>query len=109
VNGGRWRVSTSGATRPLWSRDGRELFYLDADRRLTTVSVQTAAHFAAGPATTLFETKRFGLEGLARNFDVAPDGRRFVFIKNLPIPADARRLVIVQNWSEELKERVPAR
>ena len=109
VKGGRWQVSTSGATRPLWSRDGRELFYLDADRRLTTVSVQTAPHFANGPAITLFETKRFGVEGIARNFDIAPDGRRFVFIKNLPTPADARRLVIVLNWSEELKQRVPTR
>jgi Periplasmic component of the Tol biopolymer transport system len=49
VDSGRWQVSTAGGTRPLWSRDGRDLFYLDVDRRLTVVSVQTQPTFHVSP------------------------------------------------------------
>ena len=40
LDSGRWQVSTGGGTRPLWSRDGRELFYLDASGFLTAVAVE---------------------------------------------------------------------
>ena len=48
VAAGRCEVSTGGGTRPLWSRDGREMFYLDAGRRLTAVPVEPRASFHAG-------------------------------------------------------------
>jgi serine/threonine-protein kinase len=107
VNAGRWLVSTAGATRPLWSRDGRELFFLDLDRRLTVVSIDTTPIFRAGPARTLFDTKPFGLEGINRNFDISPDGSRFLFVRNRPVPPDAKRLIVVQHWFEELERLLP--
>src|SRR5262249_41768920 len=109
VGAGRWPISTSGGTRPLWSRDGRELFYLDIDRRLTRVPVETKPTFRAGLAQTLFDTKPFGLEGVNRNFDISPDGSRFLFVRNLPIPSDAKRFIVVQHWLEELERLVPVR
>jgi len=108
VEAGRWQVSIAGGTRPLWSRDGRELFFLDLERRLTVVDVQVKPAFRVGPARTLFDTKPFGLEGINRNFDISPDGRRFLFVQNLPIPPDAKRFVVVQHWLEELVRLVPA-
>jgi serine/threonine-protein kinase len=107
VNTGRWQVSAAGGTRPVWSRDGRELFYLDAERRLTVVAVRANPQFAARPPRTLFDTRPFGLEGIGRNFDVSPDSMRFLLVKNLPTPPDAKRLIVVENWFEELKPRVP--
>jgi Tol biopolymer transport system component len=107
VNAGRWQVSTSGGTRPLWARDGRELFYLDAERRMTVVAVQGKTGFGVGSATTLFDTRSFSLSGIGRNFDVSPDGTRFLMVKDLPVPTDAKRLIVVQNWFEELKRLVP--
>ena len=45
--GGRWQISPNGGSRPLWARNGRELFYLSADHILMTVPVQTTPIFSA--------------------------------------------------------------
>ncbi len=107
VNAGRWPVSTRGGTRPVWSRDGRELFYLDVERRMTMVPVQTESSFGVGSAQMLFDTRSFSPVGVGRNFDVSPDGTRFLMVKDLPLPIEAKRLIVVQNWFEELKRLVP--
>jgi serine/threonine-protein kinase len=104
VAAGRWLVSSG--SRPLWARNGRELFYLDIERRLTVVPVQAGGGFSVGAATTLFDTRPFGVAGIGRNFDVAPDGTRFLMVKELPTPTDAKRLIIVEHWFEELKRIV---
>ena len=52
VGAGSRQVSVSGGTRPLWSRDGRELFFLDPDRRMTVVDVRT------GPSLTSASRRR---------------------------------------------------
>ena len=109
VNAGRRQVSTSGGTRPLWSRNGRELFYLDVERRMTVVPVQTKSSFGVGSARMLFDTRSFSLVGIGRNFDVSPDGTRFLMVKDLPVPTEAKRLIVVQNWFEDLKRLVPVK
>ena len=76
-------------TRPLWGRDGRELFYLDQSRRMTVVSVVSAPTLSFGQPQTLFETAQLGLEGQQRNFELGPDGKRFLMGTNLPPPPDA--------------------
>jgi hypothetical protein len=69
-------VSNSGAVLARWSRDGNELFYLTGDRRLVSVPVRTSSTLELGTPTTLF-----ALGGKAWvDFDVAPDGRRFLAI-----------------------------
>jgi serine/threonine-protein kinase len=110
VNDGRWQISSSGGTKPAWAPSGRELFFIDDKDRLTSVPVQTTPAFAPGTATTLFEVKRSSI--FARHYDVAPDGKRFIVIKDTraaggdaaagPPPS----LTVVLNWTEELKQRV---
>ena len=78
--GDRVRVSTDGGTSPLWSPDGAELYYREG-RALMAVPVETGTTFTAGRPETLFEGPY--LDDLARNYDLAPDGR-FLMIK----PAD---------------------
>jgi Tol biopolymer transport system component len=107
VADGRWPVSVNGGTRPLWGRDGRELFYLDQSRRMTVVSVVSAPTLSFGQPQTLFETAQLGLEGQQRNFELGPDGKRFLMVKNLPPPPDVPPLVLVQHWFEELRAKVP--
>ena len=55
ASGGRWRVSTGGGSQPKWRRDGRELFYIAADRKLMAVDVKLGATFEAGVPKTLLE------------------------------------------------------
>ena len=109
VQAGRWQVSTSGGRHPAWSRSGRELFFLDPDDHLTSVEVDTAAGFRATVPRTILERSYFEPIG-GRSYDVSPDGRRFLMIKAAGGPAGARaQVVVVLNWSEELKRLVPTR
>jgi serine/threonine-protein kinase len=115
--GPRIPVSRDGGTTPVWSRNGRELFYLTSQGTSVGVGTYTmmAAPITLGPPVTvgmpqkLFEG-RFLISATGRGYDVTPDGRRFVMVQprqELAMPAT--EVVIVQNWLEELKARVPAR
>jgi serine/threonine-protein kinase len=109
VNDGRWQVSIDGGARPRWGRNGRELFYLDEANRLTAVQVQTSGRaFVYGSPTTVLETAYAGPFENAHPYDVAADGQRFLMIKEDASAAAARTgLIVVLNWTEELKAKVP--
>jgi eukaryotic-like serine/threonine-protein kinase len=106
---GRWQVSTGGGTRPLWSRDGRELFYVSPTSALMRVGVERAASWTATtPMMVLKEgsvTTPIGNPG--RTYDLAPDGQRFLVIK--PVAAPPPQLVVVQHFDEMLKRLVPTK
>jgi hypothetical protein len=108
--GGRQQISTSGGRRPLWSRDGRELFFSSLDgRQMFAVPVQSGATLVAGRPQVLFEGDMLTPAGGVRPYDIAPDGR-FIVIRPAEEEtgtATAPSLVLVQNWFEELKRRVP--
>jgi serine/threonine-protein kinase len=108
VEAGRWQVSTAGGTRPLWSRDGRELFYFVSPGKVMAVSIQRGPTFAAGNPQVLFEG-RYAAPQVGRVYDVSPDGRRFLMLKESESGAEAQppQLVVVLNWFEELKRLVP--
>jgi protein kinase-like protein/WD40 repeat protein len=106
---GRWQVSPTGGTDPAWSRNGRELFYLDGEGALVTVPIQTQPVFSAGKPTKLFDGPYYPVSG-TRRFDVTADGQRFLFIKNnadRSALSATPNLVVIQNWTEELKRLVP--
>jgi serine/threonine-protein kinase len=109
--GERLKISTSGGTLPLWSPDGRELFYLSRDgRQLFAVPIAMDPRFSAGAPKVLFEGSYTPWAGPLYPYHLAPDGKRFLMMK----PADAvtgdaapQQIVVVQNWLEELKRLVP--
>jgi serine/threonine-protein kinase len=105
--GGRERVSSNGGRSAVWSRDGRELFYLEGDR-LMAVSIDTAAGFKASAPRMLFDG--YVVSGSGTNYDVSSDGQRFVMVQRGPEAAllEGRRpLRLVLNWFEELNRLVP--
>src|SRR6185295_116726 len=109
---GRWQVSTSGGTKPAWARSGRELFYVDLASTLTSVPVPTsAATFAAGNPAKLFEIAYATSLTSPRDYDVAPNGQRFLIIKENVGPdrnTTPAGMVVVLNWFAELKAKLPA-
>ena len=118
VESGRVQVSTAGGSRAAWSRTGSELFYLDQDGLLTAVTVQTTGGiFSAGVPATVLNTRYHGGATLGgfdlRAFDVSPDGQRFLMIKEVaslkPTDESLPSMVLVMNWFEELKARLPGR
>jgi serine/threonine-protein kinase len=111
VTRGHWQVSTDGGTRPLWARNGQELFYLAPPGALMRVGVTRGSTWAATTPTKLFEGD-YGAAAFhsGRTYDVSPDGRRFLMIKNGGADdpnATPASMVVVLNWFEELKQRVP--
>ena len=105
--GGKWLISTEGGAEPLWSRNGRELFYRNGNK-LMAVDIQSQPTFKAGIPRMLFERPGY-LGGPGPDYDIAPDGQRFLVMKATEQAETAlTQINVVLNWFEELKRRVPA-
>jgi len=112
VSGAKYEISEGGGdARPLWSPDGKQLFYLEnaGQLRLVAVDVRTQPSFAFGKPAPL------PIDGIvargARPYDITPDGRQFLVMLS---PADAGsgdvatfQVSVALNWFEDLKTRVP--
>ena len=83
VSSGHWQVSTDGGTRPLWARNGQELFYLTRDGRPHARRRGTRADVVGDRADEAVRGTPYGAEAFhsGRTYDVSPDGRRFLMIK----------------------------
>ncbi len=108
---GRWPASTEGGDEPVWSPTGGELFYRNGDRMMV-VAVSGTSDLRLGTPSVLFEghyeRDPFGPD--ARNYDVSPDGSRFLMIRReVDRDRPQQQLNIVVNWFEELRELDPNR
>jgi len=111
VNAGQWQVSVGGGVLPLWSPDSRELFYVNGDT-VMAASVKTDSAFSPETPKALFKGTYAFLFGFPL-WDISPDGKRFLMMKGAEPSASTatgpRRINIVVNWIDELKQRVPVR
>ncbi|HEX5216717.1 MAG TPA: protein kinase [Vicinamibacterales bacterium] len=89
----RWVVSPQGGTRPMFSRDGRELFYLSSDA-LMAVRVETTGAFTARTPQRLFSLAPYVMPGI-RPYDITADGKRFLFLKPVASPGPSASSAIV--------------
>ncbi len=99
----RWQVSTQGGTQPLWSRNGKEIFYR-VGNKMMVVDVSAGMDLTLSQPRQLFEQRYVFQNVSLANYDVSPDGQRFLMIKD---EAGSGRLNVVLNWAEELKRLVP--
>ncbi len=99
-----WQISTAGGIEPLWARNGRELFYVNGNRELVVVEVQTEPTFAPGPEHVLFSVAGYQLSGQNHSYTVSHDDQRFVMLKNVGV--GNQETVLVLNFFEELKAKV---
>ena len=96
---------------PLWSPDGRELFYLTNDS-VMAVAVQTEPTLSFGTPKTLFPLTYVRESS---PWDIHPDSKRFLMMKKVAstakpaAEAPQSKINIVVNWTEELKQRVPVK
>lgn len=104
--GAKYEIGRGG--RPMWSRDGRELYYVPAPSQFTMVSVRTEPAFGFSPPVAV--PRRFGLAppASARPYDILPD-RRIVSIDAVNLAGDQRspQIQVVLNWFEELRTKLP--
>jgi len=105
--GGKWQISTDGGTEPVWNRNGRELFYRSGNKMIA-VDIATQPSFAAGKPRILFEEPYLPTSATSPNYDVTPDGQRFLMLKPTEQALAApTQINVVLNWFEELKQKVP--
>jgi serine/threonine-protein kinase len=107
VAAGRSQVSNGGGTRPAWSRDGHEIYYLGLDGTMMAASIDARSGdiFSAGRPIALFSGPYYMVQA-GRSYDVAGDGR-FLMIKNTTAQTAASQLAGVTNWLDELKRLAP--
>jgi len=109
VKAGHWQVSTGGGTSPMWARSGTELFFLDAASIMTAVPVVTSPDkFWSGDPKKLFDARSYVSEG-GRPYDVAPDGSRFLLVKDsrsVESSVAAPAILLVLNWLEDVRPKL---
>jgi hypothetical protein len=102
---GRWRISDEGGAAPLWAHSGRELFYRGPQGAMVAVQVRTEPVFSKVSSRVLFGGGEFGNTWLHPTYDVARDDQRFLMWRSVgQAPPD--RLILVQNFFEELRQKV---
>ena len=104
VESGRWQISFTGGSHPLWARHGRELFFIDGEGGLMSTPISSGTSFTHGTPVRLFATGQYALE-FARNYDVSVDATRFLFLKNLT-SVTRPSLVVVSRWLDEVRAKM---
>jgi len=101
--GRKTQISTDGGMEPVWSRDGKELFYINGDKTIA-VDVQTRPDFSAGTPHLLFTGRYLPSPNYISGYDIAPDGKRFLKIQPTNSEQVATQINVVINWFRELQE-----
>jgi Tol biopolymer transport system component len=106
--GGKWQVSNAGGTQPRWNRNGKELFYLAADSKLMSVTIETTSAGQTFKAITPVELFAAHIVEVApttqrHQYAVSPDGQRFLI--NVPAESAAvSPITVVLNWNPAAKK-----
>ena len=103
------QVSSGGGLAPLWSSDGRELFYLSSDKKMMAVRLSPGVTIGLSDPVALFRVPEelLAVEALYYTpWDIARDGR-FIMARLVNGDQDqAGAIIVVENWFEELKAKV---
>jgi serine/threonine protein kinase/Tol biopolymer transport system component len=102
-------ISTDGGMEPAWSPDGKVLYYRDfSGDKMMAVSFVTEPGLRVGKPRLLFEGKYFGGAPWGRNYDISPDGTRFIMITDESQSERPTQINLILNWAEELKRLIPS-
>ena len=108
--GGKWQISNAGGQMPIWSRNGRELFFENQDSRIMVTDYEPKSDsFGAGKPRGWSDHQLRNLSGNV-NYDLAPDGKRFAIFPNLSAPAEEKgavHMTFLLNFFDELRRRAP--
>ncbi len=99
--GPRIQVSTGGGTEPVWSRDGKRLFYRGG-RKFIAANVVTSPTFAVVSRDVLFDDVFQPGVSPHANYDVSLDGRQLLLLQGV----DRQGLIVVHNWADEIRARL---
>ena len=93
----RWPVSTAGGSRPRWSHDGAELYYVSPEGQMLAVPIEVKPELQLGVPVQLFNTPRV-MPGFA-SYDVSADGRFLINTGGESADAVSTPITVVMNWT----------
>jgi len=116
TDAGHWQISSGGGSRPLWSRTGREIFFLGSSTtssELLRVEVEptpVGGSFRYGTASALFSLAPYIRGGLGRSWDISIDDKRFLVVKPTGVNLQTHDSInVVTHWFDELAAQVRAK
>jgi eukaryotic-like serine/threonine-protein kinase len=110
-SGAKWQISSGGGAMPVFSRNGRELFYRTLDSRIMVTPYRVSGGSFVADKPGLWSEKRFTTTGPFVNFDLAPDGKRFAVVMSGTDSGDQKprsQVTFLFNFFDELRRKVPA-
>ncbi len=111
-NGGRWQISNSSGGYPMWSRNGRELFFEALDSRIMVAAYTVKGDSFVADKPRMWSEKQLVVsQNASKNIDLAPDGKRVAAL----MPATEAKgsqeaqnhVVFLENFFDELRRKVP--
>ena len=97
--GPRVQISNARGSQSRWRADGKELYYVGAQKRLMAVSVQASGNtFQAGRPVELFQTRMSSTRYSMFQYDVSHDGKRFL-VNSLPREDAAAPMILLTDWT----------
>jgi serine/threonine-protein kinase len=103
VDRGKWQVSETGGTEPVWGRTGSELFFRSQNGSMMAASYEGDPSFAVVNRQELFSALGFGADPVHASYDISPDDQRFLMARTRGASGD---LILVQNWFGEMLRRL---
>jgi serine/threonine-protein kinase len=111
--GGKSQISTSGGSHPIWSRDGRKLFFLTPDWRIMLVDYTTSSDSFSLGKPRAWSERSLAFLGGNYPYDLAPDGKRFAVVMSSGVAGEQGRgptdsVIVLLNFFDELRRKVPS-
>jgi len=109
--GGKWQISNSGGTYPVWSRNGHELLFETPDRKFMAAAYTVKGDSFVADKPHMWSDRQLGGPDGARNVDISPDGKRIAALMPASESKGAREaqnhVVFIENFLDELRRRLP--
>jgi Tol biopolymer transport system component len=106
--GGKWQISNSGGVNPLWSRNGRELFFRTQDSQVMVASYTVRGDSLVADKPRVWSEKRLASLGVLPNYDLGPDGKRIAALMPAETPEGQKaqnHVIFLENFFDEVRRR----
>ena len=101
---GKWQVTTEGGIQPMWRSDGKELYYVDANRTLVAVKIDASKAIPFGEHNALFKISYpTNSPWRARNRYVPVENGQKFFVNDAADDANRVPMTLILNWQSSLK------
>jgi serine/threonine-protein kinase len=98
VSRARWQVSTSGGSSPVWSSNGKALYFISATDQLMKLDIGGGSDLQAVAPQVMFSTNPFLLAPYHQSFNISADGQSFIFAQPVNPSASEEYATVLLDW-----------